>query len=187
MTEDNREGWIRWEPGEANRNEMLKAAVEEFEPPCKDVGEASAELLMEGKDAGEAAAKWLMEESLADHPHSVTWVLYNSNRVQGFFAICSSSLTVTLPAEGNLEEASVTWPCSKILWLCKREGSKFDGRILFRQAAARASEVARLQGNVALVIEPYDDGVAERLISRHKFIRAADQGQLWLPLQTTGE
>ncbi len=50
-----------------------------------------------------------------------------------------------------------------------------------------ATEVAELQGNIALMIDPYDDDTADMLLSKYDFLRSAKHGQLWLPLQRQGD
>jgi hypothetical protein len=166
------EGWIRWGPAAAGSAawDDLAEAVETFEAPCND--------------AGEACERWLKEEALDNYPHTATWVLFNAGLIHGFFAICSGVVKISYPngADKQAEVEKENWPCSQIKWLSKREGGKFRGRSIFRQATIRALEVAALQGNVALVIDPYDDETAALLHERHSFFRTADQGQLWVPL-----
>lgn len=162
---DESEGWIRWHPrvAEDPRNESLREAVESFEPPCND--------------AGEACAGWLKEHALEDWQYIATWVLYAQGLVHGFFALRSSSLNFTME-----DGQKITVPCSQIEWLCKREGGKFHGRALIEHASGLALQVSQIQGNTLLIIEPYDERVAEILLERHKFFRSAEQGHLWLPL-----
>lgn len=172
MMQEEREGWVRWTPAVARSRgwEDLAEAVEDFRAPCEG--------------AGSACERWLKEESLDEWPRTVTWVMFHAGLVQGFFAICSSSINITMP-DGKKE----MWPCSKIVWLSRRdrrEGGKFKGQTLFMQAASRAGEVGEIQGNVALVIEPFDDRIAKLLELRHEFLRTANQGQLWLPLYAAG-
>ena len=165
------EGWTRWQPLHADSAawDDLAEAVEAFEPPCNP--------------AGEECAEWLKEQALHDYPHTATWVLFKSGLIEGFFAISSGLLEISYPDSGQDGEVEKEkWPCSQIKWLCKRDRGKFHGRSMFMQAAFQASEVAKLQGNVALVIDPFDSKTAAVLERRHEFLRRSDQGQLWLPL-----
>jgi hypothetical protein len=171
MVSEKREGWVRWRPeiAESTVWEDLAEAIADFEPPCNE--------------AGEECAGWLKEQSLLDYPFTATWVLFHASRVHGFFAISSNILSIDYtnsPRESGV--AKENWPCSQIKWLCKREGGKFRGATIFKQAAYTAKRVAMFQGNVALVIEPFDDPTAALLQERHEFLRTAEQGQLWLPL-----
>jgi hypothetical protein len=171
MVQDNKDGWIRWRPeiAESAAWEDLAEAVEGFEPPCNE--------------AGEECARWLKEQSLLDYPFTATWVMFHNGIVHGFFAMSSNTFNVSYPSgeEGGVG-GKEKWPCSQIKWLCKREQGKFLGVTLFEQAVYTADRVAQFQGNVALVIEPFDDVVAEILESRLTFLRRAEQGQLWMPL-----
>lgn len=175
MVNEQTDGWTRWEPSIAkSANWALAEAVEAFEPL--------------GYDAGEECAWWLKNESLRNYPHTITWVLCNAGVLEGFFAICSGVLELELP-HSNPDDVvqNVKWPCSVIKWMCRRggkrpDGREYDGRPLINQAIARGKEVGTVQGNVALVIEPFDDFIADKLLERHDFLRKARQGQLWMPL-----
>ncbi|HWJ43364.1 MAG TPA: hypothetical protein VNR67_08020 [Solirubrobacterales bacterium] len=171
MVQDKKNAWIHWRPeiADAAGWEDLAEAIQDFEPPCNE--------------AGEECALWLKEHSLEDFPLTATWVLFLNGIVHGFFAMSSSSFTISNPHPSRPEEVvTETWPCSQIKWLCRRNQGKFIGRTFFDQAVYTADRVAKLQGNVALVIEPFDDVIAGILTERHHFLRTADQGQLWIPL-----
>jgi hypothetical protein len=174
MEKGDREGWVRWTPeiAESRAYEDLAEAIDDFRAPCEV--------------AGMECEKWLKNAALSDYPNTVTWVLFHAGLVQGFFVICSGTITIERPGTSDGEPAKTEmWPSSRIVWLCRRdkhEGGKFEGRTFFRQAWARAVEVGKIQGNAALVIEPFDDRIARILELRYDFFRTADQGQLWLPL-----
>lgn len=171
MADENRTGWIRWRPeiAESAAWADLAEAVEEFEPPCNE--------------AGEECARWLKEQSLSDYPFTATWVMFHNGLVHGFFAMSSNTFTIRyLSSSEEGGDARERWPCSQIKWLCRHDQGKFLGRVIFEQAAYTAQRVTEFQGNVALVIEPFDDTIAEILESKLKFLRRADQGQLWIPL-----
>ncbi len=169
------DGWTRWEPAIAkSANWTLAEAIRAFEPP--------------DYVAGRECARWLKEESLVDYPHTITWVLCNAGVIEGFFAICSGVFELELPHSRPEDDVqSVKWPCSVIKWMCRRGGHRpgggeYDGRPIINQAIARAKAVGKTQGNVALVIEPFDEVIAGKLLKRHEFLRMARQGQLWMPL-----
>jgi hypothetical protein len=166
--DDQREGWIRWRPelAESGKYEHIVEAIDAFVPPCNL--------------AGDACDTWLKENSLDDYPYTATWILYTQGMLHGFFALRSSVIAMTFNDRGK--EWTQPLPCSQIAWLCKRDGGKFHGRAIINSAIGRALEVAQIQGNVALVIEPFDEDVAELLQSRHDFFRAAEHGHLWMPL-----
>jgi hypothetical protein len=168
VLEDQREGWIRWRPelAESGEYEEVAEAIEEFVPPCNI--------------AGETCGEWLKTSALRDYPYTATWILYHQGMIHGFFALRSSVISTTIQDGGR--EWKEPLPCSQVVWLCKRDGGKFHGRAIINAAIGRAQEVAAVQGNVALVIEPFDDDVAELLQSRHEFFRAAEHGHLWVPL-----
>ena len=50
-------------------------------------------------------------------------------------------------------------------------------------AAYIASQVAEWQGNIALVIDPFDEETAAFWKSRYEFLNSATPNRLWLPLQ----
>jgi len=171
MVKDEKSGWIRWRPEIAKTAvwDDLAEAIDQFEPPCNK--------------AGEDGAAWLKEHSLRDFPLTATWVLFHNSVVHGFFAMSSNAFSVSSPSPANPEElVKEKWPCSQIKWLCRRNKGKFIGRTFFDQAVFTAYRVAQLQGNVALVIEPFDDEIAGILTKRYDFFRTAEQGQLWIPL-----
>lgn len=111
-------------------------------------------------------------------PHGPIWLKQSrsSNPPANTFTIRYLSSS----EEGG--DARERWPCSQIKWLCRHDQGKFLGRVIFEQAAYTAQRVTEFQGNVALVIEPFDDTIAKILESKLKFLRRADQGQLWIPL-----
>ncbi len=175
MVQEQKDGWIRWRPEIADSKgyEDLAEAIEAFEPPCNE--------------AGEECAEWLKNQSLSEYPSIVTWVMFHNGLVHGFFAISSNVFTISSPHPSGNGEEKKKLPCSQIKWLCKRDQGKFLGRTIFEQAAYTASQVAELQGNVALVIEPFDDTIAGVLEKRLTFLRTAEQGQLWVPLYSDEE
>jgi hypothetical protein len=162
--------WFHWRPGRESEwvYDDIKKAVDEFKPvPNK---------------AGAAAASWLRDGALAGFPATVTWLYYDNARVEGFFSICSGNFAVREGIKGILPGGGTLKPASEITWLCKHAEAEKDGRWLISRAAVIALEVARVQGNIALIINPYDNETADFLIRKHSFLASARAGQLWLPL-----
>lgn len=181
LGDDEIYGWYRWRPGRAESlaYEDIAEAVENFEPL--------------DKDAGYMSAKWLKEQSLKDYPSTATWILYKDQRVHGYIAICSGNVTIHDPGRANAFRRKIAGlaggryagelvPASEIRWIAKHVDSKFDGKVLLEQAIRVAEKVAEVQGNVALVIDPYDEETAAMLKDNFRFLWSAKKGQLWLRL-----
>lgn len=179
MFEDQGELWYRWRPAfaESAAYEDIAEAIENFEP----VDTA----------AGHAAADWLKRASLADYPSTATWVAYHQQRIEGYFAICSAEVTLydrqrkKHLGQGRHHEHRLhpQQPASLITWLGKHAKATIPGRVILQQAAYISSQVAEWQGNIALVLDPYDDKTAEFWLESYPFLRSAKPGRLWMPLQ----
>lgn len=178
MALEEHTGWYRWRPqnAESAAYEEIAEGVSTFEPV--------------DNEAGHAGATWLKEASLLDYPSTATWLLYDGGRLHGYFAICSSSFQLR---DGEQKDGikkllsrgeSRREPCSEIIWFCRHRDSAFKGRSIFLQAAYVAQQVAAIQGNIAMVVNPYDDATAKLLQERYNFLRSTKQGALWYPLYT---
>lgn len=172
LTGEKGSGWVRWTPDKSRSPvwEYLAEAIADFRAPCENAG-PSCEL-------------WLKEEALDEFPETVTWVLFDEGVVQGFFAICSSTFSMALPASGGGAPQTVTKPCVKVVWICRRdkeEGGSVPGAALFRQALYQAKEMGG-DGNLLLLVEPFNEWMATLLKLHYPQLRDADQGQLWMPL-----
>jgi hypothetical protein len=167
---DEVDGWVQWVPTIAkSANWSLSEAIEAFEP-------------LE-YEAGSACARWLKESALLQWPQTVTWVLFRNGLVEGFFAMRSGIVELDLPKTGPGDSAdAIIRPCSVVEWLCRRRGDEFDGRPLINQAIYRAREVGKTQGNIALVIEPFNATIGKILLAEHDYLSETAQGHLWLPL-----
>lgn len=179
MTEDQGEFWYRWRPAfaESAAYEDIAEAIENFEPV--------------NNDAGRAAAHWLKHSALDDYPSTATWLAYRDQRIEGYFAICSTELTLYerqrkrhLRRRGRRREHVLhpQQPASLITWLGKHAKATMSGTAILRHAAYIASQVAELQGNIALVVDPYDESTGEFWLERYSFLRSAKPGRLWIPL-----
>jgi hypothetical protein len=167
---DAADGWVPWIPATAESADTgLTDAIGTFEPL--------------NYIAGAAGARWLKESSLMQWPQTVTWVLYRDGLIEGFIALRSGIVELPL-ARARVWEKQVTyrWPCTVVEWMCRRDGDAFDGKRLINQAIYRAREVGKTQGNVALVIEPFDAKIKEILLKEHDYLSPTGQGHLYLPL-----
>ncbi len=166
------EGWIRWWPGREKEQAFadVARAVEEFQPVPRK--------------AGKAAAQWLKTEAIRDYPATVTWLNYESGRIEGFFAIRSGNFLLKESSNWRpRKRENLLKPASHIIWMCRHADSKIRGDRLISRAAGVASEVTRLQGNIALVINPYDGDTARMLAEKYAFLQCDPRsGQLWLPV-----
>jgi hypothetical protein len=180
MFHDHGELWYRWRPeyAESAAYEDIAEAIENFEPVATE--------------AGYAAADWLKNSSLDDYPSTATWIAYRNQRVEGYFAMCSAEVELYerqrkkyLHRESRHRKHRLhpRQPASLITWLGKHAKAQIHGEAIIHHAAYIASQVAELQGNIALVIDPYDDATSAFWQDRYSFLRSAQPGRLWIPLQ----
>jgi hypothetical protein len=142
--------------------------------------------------AGHAATRWLREEALPNHPSTVTYVLVSERRVEGYFALASSSVTLTQRHRRQLSpgqqdyELAPTQGASLVAWLARHVDAEVPGKRIVHYAVAIALEVARLQGTPVVVADPYDEDSAELWMERYGFRRSRTPGgadvRLWAPL-----
>jgi choline dehydrogenase-like flavoprotein len=178
------ERWYRWLP------DIAEEAV------FSDIAAAVDAFVSMDTEPGRAATDWLKHESLANHPSTVTWLLVQDGRVEGYHAMCSAEITLTERHRRQLVEADRTHRlhprqgASLIAWIAKHREANIPGELLALHAVWVAMEVAQLQGNIALAVDPFDEDTAEFWQDRYGFRAAsgADRGQsnrplrLWLPL-----
>lgn len=181
LTRREFKGWLRWRP------EYLDSIA------YKEVVEAINAFEPVDNKAGRMSAKWLKEEALVDDKMTGTWLMYMNGRLQGYVSVCSGNASLhddgranafrrTLRGLPGVRYAGELIPASEIRWMGRHVKSAFSGEVLLNHAMRIASEVAELQGNTALVIDPYDDDTADLLLERYRFLRSAKKGQLWLRL-----
>jgi hypothetical protein len=160
------------------------------------------------RNAGIEAAKWLREHALDDYGSSVTYLMLLKKRVEAFYALRSAEVLLSQHERKRLlhkrrseaYEIHPRQPASLIIWTAKRDGA--DGgcaELILRHAFASAVEVAQSQGNIALVLDPYDEKTAQMWMRMKcvKFRRSAEarpstNGQqqarrLWTPLHPPNE
>jgi hypothetical protein len=173
--------WCRWPPAEDDEVEYAKVlrAVSEFEP-------------LEN-DAGREAAQWLKEKALLNHPATLTYLLLCDERVEGFFAICSASVELTqshrkkLASNHGGDHLLPTQGASLVTWLAKHREGRATGRQIMAHGVSIAREVAGLQGNLAFVLDPFDDKTKAMWEEKFKFKKSKTKmgegpHRLWAPL-----
>jgi hypothetical protein len=174
--------WCRWTPATAESRafEDVARAVEKFKsldtPP------------------GREATRWLKEEALANHPATISYVLMRGGRIEGYFALASSSVELkqshrkALSSGQHGHRLSPTQGASLVAWLARHEDAEIDGALVLKFALSIARRVAFVQGTVALVLDPFDEQLAKLWIERYEFmpsqtrVRGGRLRRLWIPL-----
>jgi hypothetical protein len=174
--------WYQWTPANA------ESAVYE------DIARGVAEFESLDTPAGAAATAWLKEDALPNHPSTITYLLVLGDRVDGYFALASSSLELTQRHRRQLKPGQKdylldpTQGASLVAWIARHRDAAVSGRSLFLYAISVAQDVARLQGTVAFVLDPYDEETAERWAKRYGFKSArtprGEKPRLWIPLHS---
>jgi hypothetical protein len=175
--------WYQWSP--ANAENFAYA----------DVASAVGEFESLDYPAGHAATAWLKEDALLNHPATLTYVLLQDGRIEGFFAIVSGSVTLKQSHRQELAPdqegylLSPTQGASVVAWLAKHHEAVTPGYRLMDYAVSIALDVAKRQGTVAFVLDPYDDDSAAMWIREYGFKRSqtevrVGQRRLWLPLHS---
>ena len=160
-----------------------------------DIARGVAEFESLDYPAGREAAAWLKEEALASHPYTLTYLHALEGRVEGFFAIASSAVTLTQGDRQELESDHENHPlkptqgASLVVWVAKHRDAGTPGDKILSYAASIALEVAQLQGTLAFVVDPFDDETKAMWKDRYGF-RPSDtkvgkgQRRLWVPLRS---
>jgi hypothetical protein len=174
--------WYRWIPENASSVAYsdVASAVERFE----------------GLDtpAGRAATRWLQEESLAAYPSTVPYVMLANGRIDAFFALSSTSITLTQRHRKQLgltDPADIKRPVQgavRVDWIARhQQAGPGVGRNALLHALSVAHNAAKAIGAVALVIDAADDDTAALFTGQYGFRRTADPSssttRLWIPLQ----
>lgn len=172
--------WYQWKPTNAE-----SVAYE-------DVADAVRRFESLDTAAGRASTAWLLNESLINHPSTVTYVLVSAERVEGYFAAASSSVTLTQSHRRQLTPGerdyllAPTQGAALIAWLARHREAEVRGEEIFLYALSIALKVAGMQGTPVVVVDPYDDASADIWAERYGFRRSRTPGgsdvRLWLPL-----
>jgi hypothetical protein len=121
-------------------------------------------------EAGREAAAWLRDRALDEYGSSITYLMLRKGEVEAFYALCSAEVLLTgrdrtklfRSSRAKSHEVSRRQPASLIAWAAKRtDGEEKCGALIMGHALATAWEVAELQGNIALVLDPYDERTAD--------------------------
>jgi hypothetical protein len=118
-------------------------------------------------------------------------------RLRAFYALQSGTFTLSERdrSEPNIRAVvgagdglglHANQPASHILWLAKdRTARDLEVKTILAHAIHTAKQVAELQGNVALVVDPYENGESLGKRWRAYGFRPAEgvRMRLWLPLQ----
>lgn len=182
--EERGEDWIRWTPDTAKAPE-LAAAVQAFEPL--------------GCDAGHEAASWLKQTALQNHGSTVTYLMVADGRVEAFYAICSAQVRLTKRERRDLRDREEELllhpiqPASLLAWIARhRDSSNGLGYQILLHALSTAQAVAELQGNIAFVLDPFDEESAEMWDRSYGFRRSQEElrsglRRRWMPLLPPAE
>lgn len=148
-----------------SEQDLLLGAVDEFESIPRE--------------AGREAARWLRERALDEYGTSVTYLMLLERRVEAFYALSSAEVLLTGRERKQLlrgvrketYDVPARQPASLIAWAAKRAGAGAQcAELILRHAFTSALEVAQSQGNIALVLDPYDEKTAEMWM-RMKFVK----------------
>ncbi|MCW3019849.1 MAG: hypothetical protein JWN10_2157 [Solirubrobacterales bacterium] len=189
--EHGNRAWVRFTPEVVEDlggdRHLLLDAVDEFESLPTD--------------AGRAATSWLRERALDEYGSSVTYLMLLERQVEAYYALSSAEVLLSgrdrkraLKGRSNSYEVSPRQPASLIAWTAKRNGADACGELILKHAFTSALEVAETQGNIALVLDPYDDETAKMWLRMEcvDFRRSAEArpsangadpvARLWTPL-----
>ena len=175
---DGDEAWFRWTraTSKLDAEEKIASLIRAFEPV--------------EREAGQAAAKWLKDHSLPNDPGTITWVWIKNGAVVGFYAIRSASVDLTQRLRRKLlwsrsdKDHHPSQPASQISWICRsRDGGEGAGKKIMLHAYTTAASVSELQGNIAVVVEAYDESAAEYW-RQQGFVKTGGKNkqQLWSPI-----
>jgi hypothetical protein len=174
--------WCRWTPhtAESRGFEDVTRAVKKFRsldnPP------------------GREATRWLKEEALANHPATVSWVLMGDGRIEGYFAVASTSVELkqshrkALSSGQRDQRLTPTQGATLVAWLARHEEAELDGALLLKFALSVARRAAFWQGTVALALDPFDETLAKLWVERYEFMQSRTRvrgdrlWRLWTPL-----
>jgi hypothetical protein len=174
------EVWHRWSPRVAEDESLVHVAhaVAAFEPV--------------DNPAGRESAAWLKNEALQHFPSVITHIALKDGLVQGFYAIKGAEVRLSQRERRRLlrsgaESVAAFQPASLITRVGLHRDATLPFRYVLLHAVSTAVQVRELQGNIALLLDPFDSDVAQRLQREYGFrIAYADDSastpRLWLPL-----
>jgi len=178
------DGWHLWTPRttSAAEFETIATAVNEFAPD---------EFACEGSRWGQYGAAWLKERAIETYPSIVTRVYLRNGLLEAFYGLSGATVRLTqrhrTTAGGGTVGLSPVQPATLLAWFgLHRDATTSFGEIL-SHAVGVALEVRDLQGSLVLVIDPFDEHVADMLTALYPFRRAVATvpgapRRLWMPL-----
>ena len=170
MVADNEDAVDPGDPAEDEwfilRDELVAKRGEIAEAVAAFEGDPRHEVSAEGVD-------WLKRSAVHERA-CVTRLLFNAGRLAAFYALASAEIHITRPKElerlGMLGGSRV--PASHIEWIIRSRDFKGVGQRVLLHATLAARDVASIQGNLVLSLDPYDDGTA-KMWREFGFVRSA--------------
>jgi hypothetical protein len=139
--------WAPWTPEVANQRPDLVEAVQGFQPL--------------DHPAGQDAARWLRERALANDGSTKTYLLEHEGCVQGYFACCAGTVTLTRKDSRGLDVPyRRQLPAFILAWVARHAEGSVPGIHLVVTAYGLARDLAQSLGRVAFALDPRDKRVA---------------------------
>jgi hypothetical protein len=172
----NGDEWFSWNTETAETYPELADAVGQFQPDPKH-------------RAGQEAAEWLARHAKREKA-CMTRLLVVGGEVAAFYAIASAEVTISRPKElqrlGVLSGDASRVPCSHLEWIARAHKHYGAVEKLLFHATAVAQDVAALQGNVVLSLDPYNEQVAKVWRDKYGFRKSRTEidglPRMYLPL-----
>jgi hypothetical protein len=160
-SDDLRDEWFILSTGLLAKRPDIAEAVETFE------GDPRHPVSTEG-------ARWFQQ---AKHERAcVTRLLFRDNQLAGFYSLASAEVEISRQKE--LERLGIQGgprvPASHIEWIMRSKNFKGIGEAMLWHAALVARDVAGMQGNLVLSLDPYDDKTA-KMWRDAGFVRSATE------------
>lgn len=179
-THSNEEMWYRWSPETAANCENAALA------------RAVAEFVSLDTTGGKEAERWFKHEALGVYPSIVTYVVMQGQRIDGFYGITGTQVRLSQRERRRLfrsydRPVAPAQPASLVTRFARHRDARVPFRSVLLHAVHTAVRVGELQGNVALVLDPYEAYVSDLLQRRYGFrIASGEESEssprLWLPL-----
>lgn len=203
MIDDARIALEAFEDGGAAWVRLTREVIADLAEDAHLLTDAIKEFEAVDKPAGREATDWLQRDALDWDGTTLTYLMLLDRRLEAFYASASSSVMLSQRDRKRARGAKrlpvsipPRQPATLIAWLAKRRGASTSGLTVLEHAFSTAVQVSELQGNVALVLDPFDDATAELWLSLGVGLRqsasdrhgSAADGQakprrLWMPLR----
>lgn len=169
--------WIHLTAEQLSADPALVRAIEQFQAPPTQ--------------AGDAAASWLKERALKETSHIATYVLLIGGAVAGFYSLGMSEVELRTQHREKLSASHPRQGAVLILWLARSTGTEVDAATILRHAVGIAQIGARQVGAAVIAVDPFD-AATEDYWRQHFGFRSsltkrtdadgAQRSRLWLPL-----